>query len=308
MLKSPRENHDDKKTGGLMRIAIATAANDIYYGSLQHLIRSLNGITAASRPGDFAIHIYDVGLTAAQRAELAQAGHTLINPGWDVDVSPWKGVPEWFKAMTARPFLPKYVTNADVIVWIDADIWVQDQDMLYDFVRVAQGGEFAVCLELERSYDNLFMRNASKEIYHDNLLKYYGESVANRLIHLPMMNCGAFALQPGHALWGLWQTTMQGAIKKHCSNFLEQTALNMAVYSNNIQPHFLPARHNWMTCHAMPLLDEAAGCFVEPRVPHDKIGLMHLACGLWKRDDIDYRTTGGKAIKGPLRLVPPVSS
>ena len=47
-----------------------------------------------------------------------------------------------------------------------------------------------MCLELSRSYDNLFMRNASKEVYHDNLTKYYGAETAARLIHFPMMNCG----------------------------------------------------------------------------------------------------------------------
>lgn len=286
----------------VMRIALATAANDIYFASLQHLIRSLDGVSAPGRPGDFAIHIYDVGLTPAQRATLEQQGHTLMNPGWDVDVSQWKGVPEWFKAMTARPFLPNYVHGADVIVWIDADIWVQDLDMLYDFVRVAQGGDFAICLELERCYANVFMLNDSREVYYNNLSKYYGQETANRLIHLPMMNCGAFAMKPGHPLWAIWQTTIKGAIKQYCSNFLEQTALNMSVYSNNIQPQFLPARYNWMTCHAMPLLDEAAGRFVEPAMPHDKIGLVHLACGLWKRDDVEYRTTTGKVMKGALRL------
>ncbi|HTD92021.1 MAG TPA: hypothetical protein VK663_15255 [Burkholderiales bacterium] len=281
-----------------MRVVVATASNDIYFTSLQHLIRSLDGI---SRLGDFSIQILDVGLTAAQRTELEQAGHVLLHPGWDVDVSQWKGVPEWFKAMTARPFLPNYVRDADVIVWIDADIWVQDQDMLYDFVRAAQGGQLAVCLELERSYDNIFMRNSSREVYFNNLSKYYGEETANRLIHLPMMNCGAFALLAGHPLWALWQNTIKGAIKKYCSNFLEQTALNMAVYSNNIVPHFLPARYNWMTCHAMPLLDESSGMFVEPNLPHDKIGLVHLACGLWKRDDVEYRTMAGQRVTGPLR-------
>ena len=111
-----------------MRIAIVTASNDGYFASLQHLIRSLDGI---HRLGDFSIRVFDVGLTAAQRSELEAAGHTVMNPGWDVDVSPWKGVPEWFKAMTARPFLPNYVNHADVIVWLDADIWVQDQNMLW---------------------------------------------------------------------------------------------------------------------------------------------------------------------------------
>jgi lipopolysaccharide biosynthesis glycosyltransferase len=281
-----------------MRVAVATASNDAYFDSLDSLLRSLQGF---ERLADAGIYVLDVGLADAQLRALQSKGHTIVRPGWDVDVTPWKGVPEWFKAMTARPFLPQYIHDADVLLWIDADIWVQDQDMLYDYVRVAQTGRFAVCLEMDRSYDNMFMRNASKEIYHDNLLKYYGQEAANRLIHLPMMNCGAFAMTRAHPLWALWQSTMQGAVKKHCSNFLEQTALNMTVFSGNIAPHFLPARYNWMTCHALPLYDEASGFFVEPNLPHDKIGLMHLACGLWKRDDIEYKTTTGATRQGPLR-------
>lgn len=282
-----------------MRIAVATASNDVYFDSLNALLKSLAGF---EHHGGVSTHVLDVGLNDTQRETLRAAGHQLARPGWDVDVSPWQGVPEWFKAMTARPYLPKYIPDADIILWLDADIWVQDHAMLFDYVRAARSGSLAVCLELDRSYDNVFMRNASKEIYHDNLTRYYGEETANRLIHLPMMNCGAFAMTRDHALWRLWQSTMEGAIKRHCSNFLEQTALNMSVYSNNITPHFLPARYNWMACHAVPRLDEASGFFVEPHLPHDKLALVHLACGLWKRDDIDYQTTEGKARKGALRL------
>lgn len=282
-----------------MRIAVVTASNDAYFDSLALLLKSLRGF---ERFGDVGIHVLDVGLNEAQTRALQADGHAIVRPGWDVDVSPWKGVPEWFKAMTARPFLPSYIQDADLLLWIDADIWVQDQEMLYDYVRAAQTGRLAVCLEMDRSYDNVFMRNASKEIYHDNLLKYYGEEAASRLIHLPMMNCGAFAMKRDLPLWSLWQNTMRGAVKKHCSNFLEQTALNVAVFSGDTAPHFLPARYNWMACHALPVLDEASGVFVEPSLPHDRIGLVHLACGLWKRDDVEFRTREGKVVRGALRL------
>jgi lipopolysaccharide biosynthesis glycosyltransferase len=282
-----------------MRIAIATASNEGYYASLQALLSSIEGVGQWSET--VSIHILDVGLSVEQRESLLKTGHHLIQPGWDVDISAWKGVPEWFKAMSARPFLPQYITQADLILWLDADIWVQDLDMLYDFVRAARQGQLAVCLELERTYANVFLKNASREIYHDNLSRYYGPEVANRLIHFPLINCGAFALMREHPLWKQWQTTMSGAIKKYCSNFLEQTALNMTVYTQNIQPHFLPARHNWMACHAQPLWDESRGIYVEPNLPHDKIGLMHLACGLWKRDDLSIESLQGNRLKGPLR-------
>lgn len=286
-----------------MRVAVVTASNDAYFDSLVLLLQSLRGF---ERYGDIRYHVLDVGLNDTQTRQLREQGCVLTQPGWDVDVSPWKGVPEWFKAMTARPFLPQYIADAELLLWLDADIWVQDQDMLYDYVRVAKTGKLAVCLEMDRSYDNVFLRNASKEIYHDNLLKYYGEEAANRLIHLPMMNCGAFAMLRDHPLWKLWQDTMRGAVKKHCSNFLEQTALNVAVFSGDTPPHFLPARHNWMACHAVPMLDETSGTFVEPGLPHDRLGLVHLACGLWKRDDVEYLGSSGKRFRGALRPHPVV--
>ena len=281
-----------------MRLALATASNDIYYCSLMQLLGSLDGF---EKYGEFSVYVLDVGLNDAQRAELAAAGRTVIKPKWDVDVSRYQGVPEWFKAMTARPFLPTYIDDATTILWLDADIWVQDLCMLHAFVRLAERGEFSVCLELNRCYDNLFLRNVSKELYYKNLSDYYGEEIANRLIHLPMMNCGAFAMPREHKLWSMWQATMTQAVKKNCTNFLEQTALNVTVYTQNISPHFLPARYNWMACHSIPMFDEASRMFVEPLEPHDHIGLVHLASGLWKRSDIDYRTTRGQARKGTLR-------
>jgi lipopolysaccharide biosynthesis glycosyltransferase len=282
-----------------MRLAIATASNDVYYGSLMHLLDSLHGFDAF---GDFAVYVLDVGLTNNQCADLVAAGRVVIKPKWDVDISKYQGVPEWFKAMTARPFLPAYIGSAELILWLDADIWVQDQGMLHDFVRIAERGDFSVCLELNRCYDNIFLRNVSKELYYKNLSDYYGDEIANRLIHLPMMNCGAFAMPRDHKLWDMWQATITKAVKRNCTNFLEQTALNVTVYTQDILPHFLPARYNWMACHSVPMLDEKSEMFVEPCEPHDRIGLIHLASGLWKRNDVDYRTTTGELRKGAIRL------
>ena len=198
------------------------------------MLRSLDG---SARLGEVNTWVLDVGLNPAQAAELAQAGCHLATPGWDVDITRWKGVPTWFRAMTARPFLPNYVKDADIILWLDADIWVQDLTMLGDYVDIAREGGFAVCLEMDRCYNSVFLRNSSREEYYNNLSRYFGEDVANRLIHLPMMNCGAFAMPVTHPVWGLWQQTIKTAATRFCNNFMEQTALNMAVYSKIGRAH-----------------------------------------------------------------------
>lgn len=284
-----------------MRASIVTASDEGYFPTVVELLDSLEGI---ERLGSFSIHVLDVGLNEAQQRQLAARGCALVVPGWDVDVSRVQGVPGWFRAMTARPFLPSYVRETDLILWIDGDVWVQDQEMLYDFVRAARAGRLAVCPEMDRCYDNVFLRNSSREVYYGNLTRYFGRETAETLVHLPMLNCGVFALPADSPFWSLWQDAARAAARRYCSNFLEQTAFNVAVYTNRVTPHFLPARYNWMTCHAIPAFDEGSGRFVEPQLPHDRIGLVHLACGMWKRGDILYRTTDGRVRIGPLRPQP----
>jgi hypothetical protein len=282
-----------------MNVSIVTASNDIYFRSLTYLLQSLEGI---HRLGHFKIHILDVGLTEEQSGTLSGMGHAVIKPGWDIDVSHLGGVPTWFRAMTARPYLPSYVQGTDLIFWIDADVWIQDQQMLYDWIRAAAQGNPVACLEVDRSYDNIFMRNNSRAMYYNNLRNGFGEEIANNLINLPMINSGVFVISPTSPLWSPWQNALKSAMRKYTSNFIEQTALNVAIFSNRINFHFMPARYNWMACNALPAFDTESGFFVEPKLPHDKIGLLHLASGLWKRNDIEYPTTGGATRKGALRI------
>ena len=64
--------------------------------------------------------------------------------------------------------------------------------------------------------------------------------------------------------------------------------MNMSVYIDNIETEFLPLNCNWITSNLLPKFDEDQECFVEPYLPNYKIGIMHLAAGLWK-DDKDMR-------------------
>ena len=61
----------------------------------------------------------------------------------------------------------------------------------------------------------------------------------------------------------------------------------------------------------MPKYNKLEETFVEPYLPHNKIGIMHLAAGIWfeKKDmrvnkniKIDIKTTSGETIKKSLRF------
>jgi len=55
----------------------------------------------------------------------------------------------------------------------------------------------------------------------------------------------------------------------------------MSVYIDNIDTEFLPLNCNWIASNLLPKYDENLQTFVEPYLPNYKIGIMHLAAGIW---------------------------
>ena len=62
----------------------------------------------------------------------------------------------------------------------------------------------------------------------------------------------------------------------------------MSVYIDNLDTEFLPLNCNWIVSNLLPKYDEQNKIFVEPYLPNYKIGIIHLAAGIWK-DGKDMR-------------------
>ena len=91
----------------------------------------------------------------------------------------------------------------------------------------------------------------------------------------------------------------------------EQLAMNMSVYVDNVETEFLPLNCNWITSNLLPKFDEDQDTWVEPYLPNYKIGIMHLAAGIWidnedmrlnKSIKIDIQTLTGKILNKSLRF------
>ena len=85
----------------------------------------------------------------------------------------------------------------------------------------------------------------------------------------------------------------------------------MSVYIDNLETEFLPLNCNWITSNLLPKYDENQKTFVEPYLPNYKIGIMHLAAGIWKDEkdmridkniEIDIENLDNKKIKRSLRF------
>ena len=85
----------------------------------------------------------------------------------------------------------------------------------------------------------------------------------------------------------------------------------MSVYIDNLKTEFLPLNCNWIASNLLPKFDEKNHTFVEPYLPNNKIGIMHLAAGIWddKRDmridssvKIQIKTLENKNVSKSLRF------
>ena len=85
----------------------------------------------------------------------------------------------------------------------------------------------------------------------------------------------------------------------------------MSVYIDNLVTEFLPHNCNWLVSNLLPKYNEQEKSFVEPFLPNHKLGIIHLASGIWDDDKdmrlhkevkIDIKTLENKILSKSLRF------
>ena len=134
---------------------------------------------------------------------------------------------------------------------------------------------------------------------------------ARKLAFAPHINIGVFSLEKDSKGWDVWQKNLSKTLKAGNIFGSEGLAINMSVYIDNFETEFLPLNCNWITSNLLPKFDEKNNTFVEPYLPNHKIGIMHLAAGIWKNGidmridksiEIELETLENKKINKSLRF------
>jgi hypothetical protein len=108
-----------------------------------------------------------------------------------------------------------------------------------------------------------------------------GINKARKLAFAPHINIGVFSLEKDSPGWISWQKNLEQTLKSGNIFGSEGLAINMSVYIDELETEFLPLNCNWIASNLMPKFDEIQNTFVEPYLPNNKIGIMHLAAGIW---------------------------
>ena len=296
---------------------IVSLADSNYYPLLCELIDSIKRFSESINT---AICILDAGLSDNQKKELSSKVDEIKSAEWDIKVpdSKIKGR-EWLKSQVSRAFLPKYFPNYEKYLWIDCDAWVNDWKTVEIYFKACDNGKLGITQTIGPGYkitsrvDWVFGRLAviKSQNFKHAIKSNISYEKARKLAFAPHINIGVFSLEKNSICWNSWQDNLRQTLTSGEIFGSEQLAMNMSVYIDNIETEFLPLNCNWITSNLLPKFDEENKTFVEPYLPNYKIGIMHLAAGIWKDNKdmrldkdikIDIKTLTGKILNKSLRF------
>jgi len=269
---------------------IVSLADSNYFGLLNELVDSIKSFEKSK---DTAICILDAGLTNEQKKILSNKVDEIKSAEWDIEVPAFKVKgKEWLKSQVSRAFLPKYFSNYEKYLWIDCDAWVNDWNSVELYFKACENGKLGITQTLGPGYKIMSkvkwllgkVAIIKSQNFKHAVKSKIGMSKARKLAFAPHINIGVFSLEKNSPGWISWQKNLEETLKSGNIFGSEGLAINMSVYIDDIETEFLPLNCNWIASNLLPKFDEKKNTFVEPYLPNYKIGIMHLAAGIWDGD------------------------
>ena len=297
--------------------AIVSLADSNYFELLNELVDSILKFPEGK---ELDICILDAGLSDEQKKILSNKVSEIKKAEWDIEVPVYKvAQKEWLKSQVSRAFLPKYFPGYKKYLWIDCDAWVQDWSSVELYFKACESGKLGITQTMGPGYRImskvkwLFGKVAviKSQNFKHAISSKIGTENARKIAFAPHINIGVFSLEENSPCWKNWQKNLTKTLSSGKIFGSEGLAINMSVYIDEIETEFLPLNCNWIASNLLPRYDEQKQFFVEPFLPNTKIGIMHLAAGLWKdgKDmridksvEIDIKTLSNKAISKSLRF------
>ena len=296
---------------------IVSLADANYYPLLNELVDSIKRFKESENT---AICILDAGLTEDQKQKLSNKVDEIKSAEWDIEVPGFKvRGKEWLKSQVSRAFLPKYFPNYEKYLWIDCDAWVNDWSCIELYLKACDNGKLGITQTIGPGYkitskvNWLFGKLAiiKSQNFKHAVKSKIGFDKARKLAFAPHINIGVFSLEKNSNGWSSWQNNLSQTLKAGNIFGSEQLAINMSVYIDDLETEFLPHNCNWLVSNLLPKFNEKEKSFVEPYLPNHKLGIIHLASGIWDGDKdmrlhkevkINIKTLENKILSKSLRF------
>lgn len=250
---------------------LVTGGDEKYFPLIAELVSSIRVHPDGST---YPIGIIDAGLAGDQVAKLRSVGCNVVTPDWEYDfLAARSGGRTHLKAEIGKAFMPKYFPDHDILVWIDADAWVQDFSAIELLIKGASHGKLAIVPQIGRYYsteirlDWLFGGIARvRSILYKNAARCgLSSSVCQTLASKPTLNAGVFALRADAPHWARIRKWQEIGARR---------GLALAVYEDGLPAELMPETCNYMGPWRR---DSTSGKLVEYYLPNAPVGIAHLA-------------------------------
>ncbi len=291
------------------KITFVSSADSRYYPMLREWVDSIRRFPESK---DIDICILDVGMREEELAILKPLVTEIKKAEWPKKIPAHriKGR-EFIKACVNRPFLKNYFPGYDLYFWMDADTWVQNWEGVHWFLEGGRTKKMALTSQADRSYPKGMRVKwlgdwpwKVRGFYFTNSKKAFGRDMARKMFPYHVLLAGAFCLHKDAPHWDHWQKRILEALEKGKPFTAEQLTLGIMIHHDGLPVEILPAWMHWL-CEFKPLWDEKNQCWVEPFLPHNKLGILHMSGFDEMRVDrsvtTDYKTLDGKDIQMSYR-------
>lgn len=298
-------------TGLIMneKIVFISSADSNYYPMLREWIHSIRRYPESQ---GMDICVLDVGMNDEEHEIIKAEVTQIIKPDWPKKISAMriKGR-EYYKACVNRPFLNDFFPGYEYYFWMDADTWVQDWRAVEVFIEGARRGKMSLTGGADRSYPKGMRLKwlgawpwKARSFYMTNAYKAYGIKTAKELFPYHNVSAGAFCMHKDAPHWKKWQEIILKTLEKGKVFTAEQLSLGIMVHLKKLPVEILPSYMHWF-CEYKPLWDDEKKLFVEPHLPHEPIGILHLSGFDEMRVNrfvtTNFKTTAGENIEYTYR-------
>ncbi|HKX10062.1 MAG TPA: hypothetical protein VJN67_17815 [Stellaceae bacterium] len=211
----------------------------------------------------------------------------ILPPEWYAKAD--RDLPLTFRGLTARPHLPRYVDDAEILVWLDADTWVQEWSAVATLIADARSGRMAIVEEqrgLGVSIDTVqadgttrpfkitaeSTEREARKCFRD----CFGTEAEAKYGGMTNFNGGVWALRRESPSWAVYGELIEAGLSRAVHPLVEQQALNIAIRTGRIAVAPQPMTSNYVMNRGLPWIDTDNARFVMPQPPHETIGILHL--------------------------------
>ena len=270
-------------------VTIVSGGDSKYFQLLKELALS---IREKHEGKSINIAYLDGGLTSEDINYFKSLNIEVVDPGWCNPIAEQKAAGRNFlKINIAKMYLDKILPNRKIIIWIDADAWLQTFASIDLFSMVANKNKLAIVSQATRleskniqfkkilthrfvELRNILYKNARRAGLKTDLI----EKMQGR----PTLNAGAYSLHVKAPHWKRLRYWQNQILKKGRLFTSDQLAIGLTIYHDELTYEALPDICNYINPWRY---DEDKNLFVDYFAPYTPVSIVHLAGQDQSRND-----------------------